>query len=106
MYRVEIISGASRGRVGYFLYIFRQDHQGKTFILRQDTEEEITPERQTAEPTLYLPEQGMLKELVAAISNLGIRPDHQSFTEGKYEASQKHLEDMRRLVFEDKEVKI
>lgn len=41
-----------------------------------------------------------LGPLVKALTDAGVRPPEQSFTEGKLVATEKHLEDMRRLVFE------
>jgi hypothetical protein len=43
-----------------------------------------------------------LEALVTEASQLGIRPKEASFTEGKLQATQAHLEDMRSLVFDGK----
>ena len=70
-----------------------------TFLIQGDTAVEIGEGVCPDKPTLRLgPEE--LQGLVDALSEKGIKPK-QGFIEGKLEATDKHLEDMRRLVFKD-----
>lgn len=46
----------------------------------------------------------MLSGLMAELTRKGIKPPAHSFVEGKLEATERHLEDMRALVFEKTEI--
>jgi len=48
--------------------------------------------------------ESMMKSLFQAFQERGMKPIEQSYVEGKLEAVQEHLKDMRSLVFEDKEI--
>lgn len=48
--------------------------------------------------------RGMMQALFTAIQGQGVKPIEQSFVEGKLSATEKHLEDMRSLVFEKPEI--
>lgn len=50
------------------------------------------------EPFLRLP-PGILDAIVDAALKEGIKPKESSFTEGKLEATEKHLKDLQKLVF-------
>ncbi len=56
---------------------------------------------ETIKPSLIL-SKTMLKKMGEAIQNIGIQLPEKSKIEGLYEASQKHLEDMRKIVFKGK----
>lgn len=43
-----------------------------------------------------------LQQLVSEVAKQGIKPKEASFTEGKLEATEKHLQDMRTLVLKEK----
>lgn len=61
----------------------------------------------STEPTIDIPYRyadGFLQALLVAIKDQGIKLPEQSFTEGKLQATEKHLEDMRTLVFEDQKI--
>lgn len=51
-------------------------------------------------PTLRVSPE-ILKLLANALNKMNIKPEEESKTMGLYEASQKHLEDMRRIVFKE-----
>ena len=52
-------------------------------------------------PTLVL-QQEMLPALMKALSDYGVKRPDESFVEGKLSATEKHLEDMRSLIFKNK----
>lgn len=62
----------------------------------------IVPEGiEPVKPFLKVPlpfKQVFIKSFVDYASNNGIKPKEASFTEGKLEATEKHLEDMREIV--------
>jgi hypothetical protein len=78
------------------IYIFRRTFDGKTELLNGEViEYGINPDK----PTLELdPDQ--LQEFANALNDIGINPKKE-FIEGKLEATEKHLEDMRKLVFKN-----
>ncbi len=50
-------------------------------------------------PTFQLPPE-TLQSLFDALQKRGMKPSDQSFVEGKLQATEKHLEDMRKIAFE------
>ena len=84
------------------IYIFRQLSSGETMFLDGKV---LKGGEAPSEPTIKLePEQ--LQALADELSMVGYKPQ-KGFIEGKLEATTKHLEDMRSLVFksETKELK-
>jgi len=76
------------------IYIFRQTFDGKMKMLDGKIYEiGAQPEK----PSLELDIE-QLQEFASALNELGINPKKE-FVEGKLEATEKHLEDMRKLVF-------
>lgn len=58
------------------------------------------PEGEAMEsPSMQLTE-GMMQALFEALQESGMKPKDQSYIEGKLEATQEHLKDMREIVFE------
>ena len=86
---------------GKDLYIFRNLNQG-TQILKKDGIIETFPENSVIppEPFMHL-DIGMLQPLSDALAENGIKPQ-KGFLEGKLESTEKHLKDMRALVFKKK----
>lgn len=84
--------------LGKDMYIFRLTPRGREILNKDGT---ITDYENgmaiPLEPFMHL-EQDMLQGLADALNENGIKPQ-QGFIEGKLEATEKHLEDMRRLVF-------
>jgi hypothetical protein len=77
------------------IFIFKPLITGNILVLRGD-EEEIVPMGTKPKPTLSLTKI-QLQALSDAINSIGISPK-QGFIEGKLEATEKHLEDTRKLL--------
>lgn len=87
-------------RFGSSLFIYRRHPSGQIEIMSADGETKLYPIGADAiKPTLFL-EPEMLSALLDAMKKRGIKGKEASFTEGKLVATEKHLEDMRRIVFE------
>jgi len=82
------------------VYIFRR-WNGGTDVLQPDgsIKSYKQGELMDVKPIIEL-EPEMLQELSNELSQLGYKPD-KGHTLGKLEATEKHLEDMRKLVFKD-----
>jgi hypothetical protein len=93
-WKVQIIDRP--GMFGKDLHIFRTDHTGEMFHLYSKGEEQVG-KGGYADASLHLTEE-MLQGLADQLLSMGIKPQ-QGFVEGKLEATEKHLEDMRTLVF-------
>jgi len=80
------------------IYIFRKKHNGEKEMLNGDVIKDGGPPIKI-NPTLELePEQ--LQTLADELDKIGYKPQ-KGFMEGKLLATEKHLEDMRDLVFKD-----
>ena len=91
------------GRLATALFVYRRLPDGRTEVVHGDTVE--TPEVEaTMKPTLELMPD-MAQAILVALSESGVKLPEASFTEGKLEATEKHLEDMRNLVFKDVDVR-
>ena len=89
---------------GVKVYVYRRDRDeievvefGKETTLKKYKHGECFDR-----PSFTLP-RNLLKRLAEAIQNMGVQLDSQSKTEGVLEAQTKHLEDMRKLVFDKTE---
>ena len=86
--------------VGYKLekdvYIYYKRYGDKIGVLHGDVVEEFNG-GDVIKPSLSLPPEA-LQEFANALDKMGIKPQ-QGFIEGKLEATERHLEDMRTLVF-------
>lgn len=78
------------------IYIVRS-FNGRTEILRDNSWYPVDVGAIDQKPTLELMPQE-LQGLADALAEKGIKPQ-EGFLEGKIEATEKHLEDMRKLVF-------
>ena len=81
---------------------------GKLFLakpVKLEYEEMDEQQQSNMEPTLRL-HPDVAQDLVQAFNDVHIRPDKESITEGKLVATEKHLEDMRKLVFNKSTIKI
>jgi len=70
---------------------------GTDIEMRKIDNEYLTP---GLKPFIVLPHsiaRHLLKELAIQLNNFGIKPENESRTEGKLEATEKHLEDMREI---------
>lgn len=85
------------------IFIVRDDHNGQRWIAKPMVLEWVKHEHGISEdPSLSIHqnvEGEFLKALTDAISEKGIKPESDSKLEGKLIATEKHLEDMRTLVF-------
>lgn len=94
-WEVKIISFADR--LGRGLYIIRKnDREGRNEVLQSDGRIMVADEGVHVEPSLFLSEE-IFRELVNAIHK-DYKPSEGKFTEGKLEATEKHLEDLRALL--------
>lgn len=76
------------------VFIFRQTFDGKTETLGGEI---FGMGAMPMKPTIELDDE-QLQAFANALNELGISPQKE-FVEGKLEATEKHLEDMRKLVF-------
>lgn len=81
------------------IYIVRHLTNGKIEIWRNDVTETIDEYGAVLKPSFSMHPE-MLQDLVNSLSERGIKPK-EGFLEGKLTATEKHLEDMRTLVFKD-----
>lgn len=97
MWKVKIIDqGFTFNRE---IYIFREAGEGME-IVQGDTIQFVRKgEAAPRTPTMVLQPE-MLQALADGLAEVGYKPE-QGFTDGKLQATEKHLEDMRTLVFKD-----
>ncbi len=85
------------------IFIFFVDRQGRVHLMQGEDKIIILDEGVAApEPTLKLTNEA-LQAFATALNEQGINPKKE-FLDGKLEATEKHLEDMRSLVFKSKEI--
>lgn len=91
----------------YIVDHFRQD--GKSYLLQfgkfNNTWVELKECKIPPEPTFRfrgIEKTEFLKAMADAIAEIGIKTDSDFKIQGKLEATEKHLEDMRRLIFKNK----
>jgi hypothetical protein len=84
------------------IYIYRKHFGGKIEVMGADNTTTIYEEGGAIpdNPTLQLSPEA-LQALADALDKIGITPK-QGFVEGKLEATEKHLEDMRSIAFKKK----
>lgn len=82
------------------MYIYRDTPQGKEIMSFPQTVEIVTVKAgDSTSRGLYLDDH-LFQALVDAVHK-DFKPSEGKFTEGKLEATEKHLEDMRRIVLKD-----
>lgn len=96
-WNVDIIKCPNR--MGFEMAIYRFNPMGKVFVLENFEREIEVPEGNVFKRT-YIPAP-VMEALIEAI-NPKDKQDKGKFIEGELEASKKHLEDMRSLVFKTK----
>ncbi len=97
---VKIYENPHSGKFEF--YIFGNRAYGDVINQAVDlkTEEfQILKEGVERVPTMKMT-QSMMQSLFEALHDYGLKPVEQSFLEGKLGATEKHLEDMRKIVFE------
>lgn len=100
------------------LFLLRKNVGGKNYVAKIDWKEEdqtrfINPRLMSEEDGLTLvieesEQKRFFNDLIKDLKNLGVLDDSVEVKslEGKLEATEKHLEDMRKLVFEEPKIKI
>jgi hypothetical protein len=88
------------GRLAKRIWVFRPKHTGEVEVLQSDFEKITTypgqyHSKENIEPTVVI-EEDLLRLLVDACIN--IKPAERQYTEGKLEATESHLEDLRHLL--------
>ncbi len=99
-WKIKLVADGFQDRWGlYFittgiehLILFRDD-DGR-MIERRMIENE---DRSSLNPLIWLTED-LARQLVTQLTAKGIKPDQASYTEGKLEATQNHLEDLRTIM--------
>ena len=94
------------GKTGYQIYIFRLVDMGvREFLVKGGTEAiTVTNDKpRNTEDLIFaeLPDDSLAPLLLQALEKRGIPLPSKDYTHGKLEATEKHLEDMRRLAFAD-----
>lgn len=93
-------------QIGSRIWIIETEND-KRFILRckgDHWSRDAVTDGVNEEPSLMFPhhiEQEVFKALIDAISNKGIKPDSYALIEGEMKATRLHLDDMRKLVFNE-----
>jgi len=82
------------------VFLFRRDASGRTAILHGDRIDTYEDGAVRDEPSMCLTSE-MLQAFAEALNDQGFKP-LKGFLEGKLDATEKHLEDMRTLVFKEK----
>lgn len=96
-WKVDIIKCVNR--MGFEMAIYRFDPMGKVFMLENFEYEIEVPDGHVFKRT-YIPAP-VMEALIEAINPKDIQ-DKGKYIEGELEASLKHLEDMRKIVFKTK----
>lgn len=85
------------GKIGKALHIFRMIDSSKIEHWRFDGVVEIKPVGEAIEPTLYVFTE-QLQALALALNESGVKLPEKAFVEGKLEATERHLSDMRKML--------
>lgn len=91
------------GRSANAIYLTRHNATGREYMLAEDTirtlrEGEVTKD----DLTFARLDDEQMRALLVAFETHGIKLPEASYTQGKLEATESHLEDMRKLVFKEK----
>lgn len=94
-WKVKIIDPGYK--TSFDVYIFREIGGKREFIQTGEKSVILSMDGMAPSPTLSM-DREMMKAFADALNDRGIKPE-EGFLEGKLEATTKHLEDMRSLVF-------
>lgn len=88
-------------KCGREMYIYRETQNGirEFFVFPEFTEVRTIKDGECVPNGLYLSED-LFQKLVDSVHK-DFKPSEGKYTEGKLEATEKHLKDMRKLVFKD-----
>lgn len=96
-WQVQILE--SPGRWAKDVWIWREGGGGDTYILnpdlRSETKVKYGERRKDDTPTLVL-EQDVFAALIDALK--GFKPSERNFVDGKLEGTERHLQDLRKLL--------
>ena len=99
MWQIKIIDKGFKPTLEIFVY--EDIGNGKIRVVQGDTIQTIDRNAPTdLKPTIELPREA-LQAFADSLDQMGIKPQ-KGFLEGKLQATEKHLEDMRDLVFNKK----
>ena len=108
--KFKVVVNQKPGAFGVDIYIMQIDKFGKHISVAQPIEfvfKEVKKEDEfKIKPTIELGRffaDDFLKAWVEAAKEKGLKPEEDYIMQGKLEATKYHLEDMRKIVFEDKE---
>jgi len=94
-------------KLGSDIVYFNIDKDGKIVETRQTPNDLPVQDDKKFKPFMVMPRefgQAFLLEFTRVLTNMGIRTDNEHEMEGKLKATEKHLEDMQKIVF--KQLKI
>lgn len=74
-------------------------HNGETWRILETSDKDFDMPGEEPDPTAIIPE-GAAQQLIDALWRAGLRPSEGTGSAGALAATQKHLDDMRRLVFD------
>lgn len=99
-YKVHI--AYSPENLGWFVYLMQNTTQGRLFLLPQGKTKLVKQGETYSGDKLYFAilQHEEMQALAQAFADNGIKTKDNSLMEGKLQATEKHLEDMRKLVFE------
>jgi hypothetical protein len=84
-------------KIGRDVYIFRKTPRGTEFLKSDGTTEEVPTGSAIAPNPFTHFEPELLQKLADELSIIGYKPQ-KGFMEGKLEGTERHLEDMRKLL--------
>jgi len=83
-------------RLGRALYIIRRNHEQRFEVMQSDGKTKVYDLGMSVDPTLWL-DDDTFQDLVNAVHK-DFKPSEGRFTEGKLEATERHLADLRKLL--------
>jgi hypothetical protein len=97
-WKVQIVYAP--GKISNEVYIYRKLPSGQEFLTKDGNSQMVTEGGPTND-NLYFAvlDDDQLQEFANALANKGVRTTNDSKNEGLLEATNNHLQDMRKLVF-------
>lgn len=84
------------GTLGYEVFVFR-DIGNKVEVMGKDYTSTILEKADFIPPSFLIESKQMLTAFAEALNNMGVSPSKE-YSEGKLEATENHLQDMRTLL--------
>lgn len=79
------------------ILIYRELPEGKVEILQPGNIVKIQDRTEPVEPSFVVESRQTLQALANALNEMGVNP-HKEYTEGKLEATESHLSDLRQML--------